>query len=203
MVNLQDQWGPGDEFQAFDTAVVGTTVVELGWGEHPHSRSDNRMYVRFPSGRVEGFDGHRIQVSISLCTSNYLKDSELSGAEVRKSCECIIYLNGVVARRLDGRDPSALLLAAHHALGELLEMSCSIWRDGESLVGRKIYFRGDPAVIDHITDDELFIVPEEGMFTAPPHASRDSVSVNEWLDDYGRGLRVADNSPDIWWWRDE
>jgi hypothetical protein len=202
----EDKWGPGSEFKSFDTVLVGNTVMELGWGEHPHSRQDNRMYVREPGGTITGFDGHRILVKVVVESSNYMKESELSGDEVRKWCTATIYFNGVVARKLEGRDPERLLLRAHNAISDLMEMSYSVWHDGSSLIGRKIYWHHTPAIIKSINTDtaELFIIPAEGQFPPSPWAIEkdDSNNITDWLADYGNGMRINDNDPAIWWWRD-
>jgi hypothetical protein len=199
------EWGPGEVFKPFDTVRLGGRDVELGWGEHPHSTQDNTMYVRTHDGTIYGFDGHRRQVSVRLDTSNYLKESELSGDEVRKSCEARILIDGKVARVIDGRDPRDVLLRCHRALGELFEMGNSVFNDGEKLLGRKIYYGQTPAVIERIMPDsaELYIVPEKGLvFDPSPWALEDGQeAVADWLADYGGGMRVKDNDPSIWWWR--
>jgi hypothetical protein len=199
---MTDKWGPGDKFKSFDTVLVDKSIMELGFGEHPHSRSDNNMYVRTPGGDIIGFDGHRVLVKVVVESSNYMKQSELSGDEVRKWCVATIYLNGVVARKLEGRDPKRLLLKAHESIDDLLEMSCSVWRNGSDLVDRKIYYRNTPAIIQHINVEtaELFIIPENGQFPPPPHAVEDG-GMADWLDDYGDGMIINDNDPAIWWWR--
>lgn len=93
---MSDEWGVGNKTKekAFDTAQVGKQAVDLIFGEHPHSRRDNTTYARFPSGDIEGFDGHRICTKIEIEESNYLKTSGLSGNQVRKTCTVKVFFNG-------------------------------------------------------------------------------------------------------------
>lgn len=201
---MSDRWGPGDRFDQFDTVWVGGQLMDLGHGEHPHSRSDNSIYVRSKHGTIEGFNGHRVQVKVVVETANYMKESELSGDEVRKTCTATISLNGNVAQVIHGREPKPLLLAAHRALDGLFEMGCSVWRDGDALIGRKVYYQRTPATIERINKDEaeVFVVPVLGVFPPPPYAMENGPDgVADWQDDYGRGLYVSDRSPDVWWWR--
>jgi hypothetical protein len=202
---MSNEWGPGDRFDQFDTVWVEGQLMDLGFGEHPHSRSDNNFYVRSKTGAITGFDGHRVQVKVVVETENYMKESELSGDEVRKTCTATIYLNGVVARVLDGRDPQRMLMASYRALDELFDMGCSVWKDGDELIGRKIYYQHTPAVIERIDAEQakVFVVPEKpGMFAVPAYAMEDGPdAIRDWLDDYGAGLYVSDRSKDIWWWR--
>src|SRR5690349_3436109 len=95
-MSTEDQWGYGNPK---DTKPFGRQRMDDGspfdivWGEHPHGRQDNRMYARFPDGRIEDFDGHRVRTHVELRTFNYLKCSGLSGNEVRKGGQFRIYLN--------------------------------------------------------------------------------------------------------------
>src|SRR6266550_5734358 len=93
---MTDKWGVGNkkDEKAFAKTFVGSREVELFFGEFPHSRSDNNIYARWPDGRIDEFDGHRVLVSVELSMKNYLKESELSGDEIRKGGSCLIKFNG-------------------------------------------------------------------------------------------------------------
>ncbi len=200
---MSDQWGHGDKFEPFDTTWMGDQLIEIGWGENPHSRQDNRMYARTTDGTIHDFNGHRRSVTVNLATSNYMKSSDLSGNEIRKWCEATIVIDGKVAKRVKGRDPLETLLRTHHALSKVLNAdSPRVWRDGDKLIGRKIYYRSVPAIIKSVHDDELFIVPEVGQFTPSAYAIEEGPeAVADWLADYADGMRVNDDDERIWWWR--
>ncbi len=93
-----EQWGIGKEknVKAFDTVKVDGREYDLIWGEHPHSRQDNTMYTRDKSGHIEAFSGHRNPFKIEIEESNYLKESELSGDEVRKGGSAKLYVDGIL-----------------------------------------------------------------------------------------------------------
>lgn len=90
-------WGVGNRKneKAFDTVTVNGHEYDLIFGEHPHSRQDNNMYTRSKGGHIESFSGHRRPFKIEIEESNYLKESELSGDEVRKGGSAKLYVAGI------------------------------------------------------------------------------------------------------------
>lgn len=198
-----DKWGVGDKTDAkpFGTATVGNQEVELIFGEHPHSLRDNNIYARFPSGAIEGFDGHRILIGVNVQMSNYLKDSYYSGSEVRKGGSVTIFADGIQVYEDFCREPERALLKAHSILGQLYEHS-SNWlskRDREALRGRKIYYREVPAVIERLVTDQgcVIITTEDGKpFPLAVWAKEDDD------DEIESSIKVEVLSPHIWWFRD-
>lgn len=194
---MSDEWGVGNKAQdkAFATAMVGKTEVELIFGEHPHSRQDNNIYARWPSGRIEGFDGHRVAWKIEIETSNYLKESELSGEEVRKGGSLRIWKDGVQVADEFFREVPAALRKAERLLTEISEH----WPHGEpsEWVGRKVYYREIPAVIEYVILDQGCVVvkAEQGVFPPHPYEREDGRSEAEAT------AKVEIASPHIWWWR--
>lgn len=95
---MDNNWGVGNrkDEKAFDTVKVDGHEYDLIFGEHPHSRRDNNMYIRSKSGRIEGFDGHRSPFKIEIEEFNYMKESELSGYEVRKGGSAKLYCDGIL-----------------------------------------------------------------------------------------------------------
>lgn len=81
-----EKWGAGDPSKWSDhgTVKVGNREYPLIYGEHPHSTNDNKHYITGMGKEPVGFDGHRIQLGVQIEEANYLKESHLSGDEVRK-----------------------------------------------------------------------------------------------------------------------
>lgn len=93
-----ENWGVGNRKheKAFDVVKVNGHEYDLIFGEHPHSRQDNTMYARSKSGRIEGFNGHRNCFKVEIEEYNYMKESELSGDEVRKGGSAKLYVNDIL-----------------------------------------------------------------------------------------------------------
>lgn len=79
----------------------------------------------------------------------------------------------------------------------------------KKMVGRKVYFRDDPAIIDHFCwgDADVWLVPDKEAgcekFKKPAYEENDHD--DGWPDtwyEYEDGLRVPLTSKDIWWFRD-
>lgn len=202
---MPDQWGIGSKAEetSFATAKVGKEPVGLVMGEHPHSRSDNKIYARFPSGRTEGFNGFRLVTRVEVEESNYLKESELSGSEVRKGGSCRIYFNDQIVYEFFHRDAQRACIKAYELIDQLKEhavMQQMIDENvpaSERLRGRKVYYRDTPAVCG-------LYMPDQGcvMFEAE---SGHKFPVPAWADDpyYEETDSVKDSilSPHVWWWR--
>lgn len=200
---MSEQWGAGDRSKWSDhgTVMVGRKEYPLIYGEHPHSRPDNRHYVDTGSVEPVGFDGHRVLVGVTIESSNYFKDSYLSGDQIRKSGSCKIFADGVCVFEFFFRDPQWALRKADHLIGELFEHS-SGWmlkRERERLVGRKIFYDRTPAIIGRLIEDQgCIIIKPDGVDLFPTPV---------WADDeYGDledrdELKVEVTDPKIWWFR--
>lgn len=197
-----ENWGVGNkaDSKAFATTKVGEETVELIHGEHPHSRRDNTTYARFPSGNIEGFSGHRLLHEITFEDYNYLKDSWLSGSEVRPAGMCKIKINGFLCEEFFYRDVKEALVRARQRLSDIHDHSIRIWDEEErkKLVGRKIYYREVPAVITNFIDSQAcVIIKTESGEPFPPTPYK----IEEGEDDSEDSVKETIYSPYIWWWR--
>lgn len=195
-----DKWGAGDPAKWSDhgSVFLGNEEYPLIYGEHPHSRQDNHHYAVLSGGPME-FDGHRIQIDVHLESRNYLKESHYSGDEIRKGGSGKIIADGVQVFEFFFRDVQSALLRAHRLIGELGEHSSS-WlmkREREKLVGRQIFYRECPAVIDRLLEAQgcLIIKTDDGK-PFPPPVWRESDD-----DESEPTVKVEVTDPSIWWFR--
>lgn len=203
---MTEKWGFGNSKEKpFDKTFVGenpehANPVELLFGEYPHSRSDNNIYARYENGRIEGFNGHRLIHEIRLREYNYLKESYLSGNEVRKGGEGKIYINGYCCGKFFFRDVMEALLEARNLIVKIHGHPIQIWKKEErdKLVGRKVWWREEPAIITMFLDDACVVMEPDGIEKFKPTAYRDEI------DDEEDQFRVKNtiHSPHIWWYRD-
>lgn len=199
---MSDEWGPGDPVNWSDhgSVMIGNRRLPLIYGEHPHSRSDNNHYVNMGRREPVGFSGHRILVSVSLESSNYLKSSGFSGDEVRKGGSGKILADGEVVYEFFFRDIHHALRKADQVITELMEHS-SFWMfrdEREKLVGRAIYYREVPAVITSLIVDQgcVMIETADGKpFPRPVWRDGDD------YDDESNRVKVEVTDGNIWWFR--
>lgn len=196
-----DQWGAGERAKWHSSGLVrvGDKAYPLIYGEHPHSRRDNNHYVEMGK-EVVGFDGHRIEIDVKIETRNYLKESHLSGDEVRKGGSGQIIADGEIVFEFFLRDAQWGLLHAHRLIGELSEHS-SGWlmrSEREKLIGRKVYYRERPAVIERLITGQgcVILATEDGRAFPPPvwHEEDD-------IDDGDNTVKTEVTDPNIWWHR--
>lgn len=203
-----EKWGIGDiaKAQSWGFVKMGDAdskqaPVELLYGEHPHSRSDNNVYARFPDGHITGFDGHRILIDVSIRSSNYLKDSHLSGDEIRKGGRCVLYADGVAIYEFFFRDPQWALRRADQLISELSEHP-SWWlvkSERERLIGKKIYYDRDPArIVSLIEDQGCLIIEPDGVAAFAKPIWSDPNGIDEGERD---SLKVEVTDKKIWWYR--
>jgi hypothetical protein len=197
-----DTWGAGDPAKWSDhgTVLVGDCEYPLIYGEHPHSRSDNRHYVKLSDKEPVGFAGHRPLISVTLESRNYLKSSHYSGDEIRKGGSGKIISDGEVVWEFFFRDVQWGLLEAHRLISQLSEHS-SFWlmkRERDGLVGRAIYYREIPAVIHRTIVDQGCVM----IGTADGQPFPPAVYENEEDDEKEAVIKDSVLSPHIWWHRE-
>lgn len=207
------EFGPtkkAQSIEAFDRGKMQDgTEFELVMDELPHSTSDNNIFARFKGGKVEAFDGHRVRAKIEVEEYNYLKESGLSGNEVREGCEVKLYLDDHMVYGFFHRNAADALLMARQKLGAIKEViSRLLIKSGDdpvkALAGRKVYYRDTPATIKHYFPEQgaaVFEAEEGHKFPLPAHMKEDNVpSVPERESE----TSVKDDilSEHIWWWRD-
>lgn len=221
----REKWGPGDEFKPIERVLVGNRVMELGFGENPHSVSNNTFYVRSENGVVEGFDGHRLPWHIEVTESNYMKTSGLSGNEVRKACECRISLmlppggralnpggsfplHGSVKKLIyvtGHREALYSLIGLPSLLGQLAEHPARLFEGGPGefpeLVGRKVYYKNVPATVrNYFPDQGAVVIESEGGVPFPVSPWRLDGDDGMPDDDWPRGQLKDDIFSDHFWW---
>lgn len=202
------KWGYGnpENTKAFDTVSLNGREYELVHGEHPHSRSDNSIYLRDSRGGIEAFNGHRRCWRVEIEETNYLKESELSGDEVRKGGEVRLYCDGEQVFDQFVRSINSGIAVAQTMIPKLEEVANGKWlrkKDRDTLIGRKIFYERTPAVITSIIEDQgcIMIAPETGHRFEPP-VYKEENEREYWLDEYGDRLKIEVFSDKIWWWRE-
>lgn len=199
---MRDQFGVGNckDDPAFGTALINGKPVELVNGEHPHSYSDNSHYARFDSGRIIGFSGHRVCVSIEIHESNYIKDSELSGDDIRKACSLAIRFNGRPVFECNYRDHLTALRYASIKIDQLMEHPLNVWMDdwAEREVGRKVYYYETPATIARVLPEQNCVVVEPIAGHTFPRPSW----ADDWYDHDGLSIKDDIFSQHFNWFRD-
>lgn len=203
---MAEGWGVGTKANepAFDKAAVGKNEVELFFGEHPHSRQDNNIYARWPNGRIDEFDGHRRPVEIEIAESNYLKESDLSGDEIRRGGEYVIKISGVPVDGDFCRSWESAFRRIQWRLPQILEHSVRWEREGEWL-NRPVYYENVPAYIRSFIGEQGCVVIEaaEGhSFPSPAWANEEDGSASYW-EDHRQSVKTDILSSSIWWFRRE
>ena len=196
---MAERWGPGDreawKYLDQEGQFQDGTPFRLFFGEHPHSRSDKTLYADLgDDAEPVAFDGHRVRTKIVIEEANYLKVSGVSGSEIRKQCWADIVMNDRLVYRYQGpRNATDVLLKAREVLLELFELPVQLWQpDFDGLVGRKIFYRNHPAVVDDYWPDQgcVYVRSEEGLFPAAP-----------WDPEPIGAVKDEILSPHIWWFR--
>ncbi len=203
-----DKWGYGDpkDNKPFGITFMGPRerprAIALLMGEHPHSRSDNRIYAQDASGTIHEFDGYRTLIDFEIRSNNYLKESHLSGDEIRKGGSAKILADGVVVFEFFFRDPMWALLRAHQVVGELSEHSSGwlVATERERLVGRKIWYERTPAIIERlIVDQGCILIKPDGVPEFPPPVWADKDDAD---DEDRHSIKTSVTDARIWWFRD-
>lgn len=196
-----EQWGPGEpsRWRFFDEGELYGKHYRLFFGAHPHSRNDNDTYALFDDGHVEEWAGHRVRTKIVIEEENYLKESELSGDEIRRGGNCTISFNDRPVYGFFTRDARDALIKANQLLIELREHPVRLDQAHTLMEGRKVYYRGVPGTITYWMGDQgaVSIVAEDGqIFPRPtPHEE-------DWPDSDRHEIKEDILSQHIWWFRD-
>lgn len=194
----EEQWGPGEETKtkkAFDTVKIGKESVDLIFGEHPHSRSDNNIYARTKDGAIYGFEGHRRPIKIEIEEYNYLKTSYLSGDEIRKGCTIKIFMDGI--QMFDGfhRNYERGFMKAQQFLSEIEDHMDWFPKNPDKHVGRLVAYREQLCVIKRVIVDQACFILET------PDGSPFKRFIWEDKEDYEPEtyVKVEITSPNLTW----
>lgn len=168
------------------------------WRGPVHSTSDNTWHIDH-FGEMIPFDGHVHLWNVVIESSNYMKESEISGDEIRKAVSIRFYVNGEQVYEAFARQPEDALIRAWGLLIQLREFPVQLHAlEGE--VGRKVYYDRTPAVVDRFIADQgaVILVPEPGWrFPAPVWYDPDEDPEPE--DD--ASVKADLLSEKIWWFR--
>lgn len=101
----EQKWGIGNkkDGKPFDSVKIGDEIVPMIYGEFPHTRQDNHIYIKEGS-EYTGFSGHRMPFKIEIEEYNYIKRSGLSGDEVRKGCKAKLFVKDILIMNEFHRD---------------------------------------------------------------------------------------------------
>lgn len=198
------RWGVGKNAneKPYDTVKIGGSEFELIHGEFPHSRRDNTTYARSKDNpkRIYGFDGHRLPFKIEIEESNYLKSSEMSGDEIRKSCTGKLSLNGVVIFEGGGRTYDRAFKNIQNFIDSMEEKWSWYPFKLDEWKGKIIKYEGQLFRI------QSFIVSQGCMILVTPDGkprlpfAYEQEEVEEGNFDGVETLKVEVNSDKIWWY---
>lgn len=149
--------------------------------------SDHRWFLRDTE-----FDGHHVLWGFEYFPTTYLKSSGLSGNEYRKGGEIRYYKNRKQVFSEFCREPNTAILKIGATLMKLSEFH---WE--YVVVGKKVFYKETPCVIDSIIEDQgcVMLKTEDGS-NFPKEAWEDE-------EDYEKEdrIKVEVISPSIWWFR--
>jgi len=194
-----EKWGVGNasESKSYATVKVGNEEVELIHGEFPHSRQDNTTYARFKDKSIEGFSGHRWPFKIVIEEYNYLKESHMSGNDVRKGGNVKVFVKDVQIFDEFCRSYERGYKLATQFI-DSMEMEWSWFPfNTEEKIGRTIFYREHKFVIKSFVTSQACMILEPLDGSDVPRFAYES---EEYFEEGEKSLKVEINSPHIWWW---
>jgi hypothetical protein len=192
----------------FAKVKVGNYEYDLYMLDNHHSIRTYRDYIKLNDEFVP-FSGHRNPLKIAIKEYNYLKESELSGDEIRKGCIVEIHAEGQKIAESFTRNYEYGIIEAQKMIERLKDIPNWFNEEREKLIGRKIYYEKTPAIITTIDVEqcEAIIVTDNSIdsnlkFDLPVYMIDSSdEEKEEWLRDHGDQLKIELTSDKIWWWR--
>lgn len=150
--------------------------------------------------KTEGvpFDGHHIFWSFSYNPENYLKESELSGDEIRKGGYIRIFRNNSCVLRRFCREAHIAAAMMYSLLLECQDISWDL-----VVEGAKVYFWSTPAVIKSVLESgDIILETEDGAdFPLWGYEQEDIKEGEEPNDDWTNTMKCHATDPGIYWWR--
>lgn len=192
------KWGVGNATQkkAFDTVKMKDENLELIFGENPHQRQDNNIYARTENGSIYGFAGHRRPFKIEIEEYNYLKSSEFSGSQIRKSCIVKIFCDGVQVFEENHRTYEQAYRIAHQFILDM-EMHWDWFpKETDKLIGNIIGYREQVCRIKRFVISQGCMVIE----TLDGNPFKKFLWENEEDSEPRTQLKVEITSPHITWY---
>ena len=200
------EWGfgngaGGEGWKPFERVTVEGTECELAFGEAPHTRRDGNIYCRRigDTGEPQGFNGNRHPWRVEVQEGSYWKESELSGDEVRATCTGKLFMGDQLVGVVGGREAQPVMLSLLALMPKAAEHPIALYDEKEraAIVGRKVFWRGEPGVIRMFIEDLLEVVidaeTESGSFRRMPWHDVD--------DEPRREVKDSIYSDGIWWHR--
>lgn len=178
---------------------------ELVYGDPEQHNQEPSLYARFPNGVSVPFEGHRVYVKVQLQTYNFLEEPLFTEQRVLSGGRARIFLNHQLVYGFFFRNPEEALERAKTTLRQLKDFGpIKKWCREEieqQLVGRKIFFRECPAIVESFIGEEgsVWIRADTPSGAFPiPCCARDQVQA-------GGDSRLKEDllSPHIWWWRSD
>lgn len=155
-----EQWGVGKErnSKAFDKIFLYNQEYDLIFGEFSHSTSDNTTYARNKEGIIHNFSGHRRPFKIEIEEYNYLKESELSGDEIRKGCTGKLFINNIQCYECGGRTYDR----AYKNIEKFIEDMESEWHwypnDINYMLNNIVAYEGLPFYVERVIIDQAALI---------------------------------------------
>lgn len=144
------------------------------------------------------FDGHRVFWSFKYTPENYLKESEISGDEIRKGGYIEIFRNDECVLKRFCREP-------HHAASIMysLLLKCQEMNWERVKEGTKLYFWSTPAIIERVVGDgEIILKTEDGKdFPLWGYEQEDIKEGRSVNDDWTNTMKCHATDDGIYWWR--
>lgn len=233
----KEKWGAGahwDKVESFEKGRFGVehyaddvkrgedgyrheVTFDLIHGQHPHSRQDNNTYARvtWPGAskpECVDFSGTRLRTRVEVHEYNYLKQSGITGNEIKALCQCTIYFWDRPVYGFHTREAGRALIRAATLIDQIAEHPVD-WRKVENdvytdLVGRLILYRNTPAVVTHYFPDQGAFVAKSmhasKKFPVPGHVEKDRRDSYYSTGEDGRHTVKEDIfSTDVWWFREK
>lgn len=152
------------------------------------------------------YNGRSVCWSIAFEETNYFRKGEM-----REGGRCTIFRNGHKFYEVGGRDINYGLASAQRILMQLQEHPINFWsrKWKEELIGRKIWYHADPAIVKSIIEDQGCIMVEADtkyirMFRASPWQVDADDPINP-LNFYNpeEDVKLDYMDPNINWFRTE
>ena len=186
----------------YDVYSVDGYVHTIGgkWGEND--------YWACPAGETPTyenlvqFSGDAPTWGVTFNRKNYLRN-KWDETSIEANGECWITRNGKNFYRIPARHMDHGLAKAQHILVQLQE-ECPLWLMGrdwkDEAIGRKIWYREQPAIIESVTSNNELCIKPDGIDSFKSPAYYDSEDGYE--EDYGSGLIADLLDSNIYWFRD-
>lgn len=187
------------EEKPFDQVIIEGHQRDLYYGE-PHSTSTKNFYAKLAGDEVVPFDGHRRCIKIEIEENNYLKESQLSGDEVRKGCTVKVFQNGIQILEDWHRTYDKAYKKAEKFIESIEDLD---WfpHNVESKIGQNVGYREQIFKIHSFSVEQgtMLIETLDGKSRKPFISEQDG---SEWdeCDDIDNMVKVEITDPGIWWW---